>query len=178
MRLKQRVTGALWMAAGAAVLLIVVLSALHFHQDPTTQLAFKARRVDLVQRMESDLASASEAEKSAVLAVADTESQTFADQARTASGRVEQERRELGELTTQGGPQGEKDLLGQFSEAFAEFQRIDNDLLALAVKNTNVKAYGLAFGPAAHAIADFGSALNHLVTANAASPQSKTVMVL
>jgi hypothetical protein len=178
MRLKPSVTDALWMAAGAAVLLIVVLVALHFHQDPTTQLALKGRRVDLIGRMQSDLASASEAEKSAVLAVADAESQTFADQARSASGKVEQERRELGELVTEGGVQGEKELLAQFSEAFAEFQRIDNDLLALAVRNTNVKAYGVAFGPAARAITDVGSALNHLVTANAASLQAKTIMVL
>jgi hypothetical protein len=178
MKLKPSVTDVLWMAAGAAALLIVVLAALYFHQDPTTQLAFKARRVDLVARMQSDLASASEAEKSAVLATADAESQTFADQARSAAGRVEQERRELGQLATQGGTQGEQELLAQFSEAFAEFQHIDNDLLALAVKNTNIKAYGLAFGPAANAIRDVGTALNHLVTANADSPQSKTMIVL
>jgi hypothetical protein len=178
MRPKRGVTDIVWMVAGAVVLLIVVLAALHFHEDPATELAFKARRVDLIERMQSDLASASEAEKSAVLAIADAESQTFADQARTASARVEQERRELGELLTQGGIQGEKELLAQFSEAFAEFQRIDNDLLALAGKNTNVKAYALAFGPAAQAITDLGSALNQLVTANAASPQSKTIMGL
>jgi hypothetical protein len=144
MKLKPSVTDLLWMAAGAAVLLIVVLAALHFHQDPTNQLAFKARRLDLVGRIQTDLASASEAEKSAVLATTDKESQTFADQARTSSGKVDQERRELGELMTQDGLQREKEVLTQFSEAFAEFQRIDNDLLALAVKNTNVRPTGWA----------------------------------
>ena len=151
MKVKPGIKDVLWMATGAAVLLVCILVVLHFHkdQDPAAQLAFKARRVDLVGRMQLDLASASEAEKSAVLAITDQDSQTFADQARAASAKVEQERRELGELLTAGGTQGEKDLLAQFTEAFAEFQRIDNELLALAVKNTNLKAYSLAFGPAA-----------------------------
>jgi len=48
------------------------------------QLAARAERIDRVQRMETSLASASEAEKSAVLAVTDQDSQTFADQARAA----------------------------------------------------------------------------------------------
>ena len=101
----------LWMATGAAVLLACILVVLHFHkdQDSAAQLAFKAGRVDLVGRMQLDLASASEAEKSAVLAITDQDSQTFADQARAASAEVEQERRELGELLTAGGTQGEKD---------------------------------------------------------------------
>jgi hypothetical protein len=37
---------------------------------------------------------------------------------------VEQERRELGELLITGGSQGEKDLLAQFTEAFAEFSAL------------------------------------------------------
>jgi hypothetical protein len=178
MKLRPGATDILWMVAGAAALLVVVLTVLHFHSDPTAQLTSKAQRVDLVRRMQLDLASASEAEKSAVLAITDEESQTFADQARGASGRVEQERRELGELLAPGALQGESELLAQFSEAFAELQRIDKDLLALAVKNTNVKAYGLAFGAAASAVKDMDSALTHLVAANADSPQAKTTMAL
>jgi hypothetical protein len=168
------------MATGAALLLICILVVLHFYknQNPAAQLAFKARRVDLVGRMQFDLASASESEKSAVLAITDQDSQTFADQARAASAKVEQERRELRELLTAGGTQGEKDLLTQFTEAFAEFQRIDNDLLALAVKNTNLKAYSLAFGPAATALKEMNAALSRLVAANADSPKAKSTMLL
>ncbi|MGD0650636.1 MAG: MCP four helix bundle domain-containing protein, partial [Verrucomicrobiia bacterium] len=170
----------LWMATGAAVLLVSILVVLHFHkdQDPAAQLAFKARRVDLVGRMQLDLASASESEKSAVLAITDQDSQTFADQARAASAEVEQERRELGELLTAGGTQGERELLAQFTEAFAEFQRIDNDLLALAVKNTNIKAYSLAFGPATAALNEMNAALSRLIALNAGSPKEKQVMLL
>jgi hypothetical protein len=173
-------SGVLWMAVPTVVLLICILGVLLLHgdQDPARQVAFKAQRVDLAGRMETDLASASEAEKSAVLATTDQDSQTFADQARVMSAKVEQESRELGELLTAGGTQGERELLTQFTRAFVEFRRIDDDLLALAVKNTNVKAYGLAFGPAAVALRDMNAALSRLVAANADTPEAKTTMLL
>jgi hypothetical protein len=173
-------SGVLWMAVPTVVLLICILGVLLLHgdQDPARQVAFKAQRVDLAGRMETDLASASEAEKSAVLATTDQDSQTFADQARVMSAKVEQESRELGELLTAGGTQGERELLTQFTRAFVEFRRIDDDLLALAVKNTNVKAYGLAFGPAAVALREMNAALSRLVAANADTPEAKTTMLL
>jgi len=170
----------LWMGAGAAVLLAVMVLVLRLSggQDPNAQLASKAQRLDLVDRMQADLAAASEAEKSAVLAVTDQDSKTFADQARAASATLEQERRELGELLDAGGDPGERESLARFSASFVELQRIDDDLLALAVKNTNVKAYGLAFGPAAAAVGDMNAALGRLVTTNADAPAARTVMLL
>jgi hypothetical protein len=174
------VGGGLRVAAGSAVLLIGLLLVLYLREtgDSASLLALRARRLDQVGRMQVDLASASEAEKSAVLATTDEESQTLADQARAASARVETERRELGELMTAGGARAEVDSLAQFTAAFAEFRRIDEDLLALAVKNTNVKAYGLTFGPAAAALTDMNGALTRLVAANGDSPDAKRVMLL
>jgi hypothetical protein len=166
------------MAAGAAALLAVVIVVLHFQSDPAAQLASNARRLDLVGRMELDVTSASEAEKSAVLAETDDASKAFADQARETSGRVEQERRELEGLLAAGGSAGERDLLAQFTTAFAELQHVDDDLLSLAVQNTNVKAYNLAFGPAADALADVNAALTRLATANADLPEGKTILTL
>ena len=171
---------ALRMAVGAAVLLLVFLVVYHFsqEQDPAEQLAFKASRVDLVSRMRLGLSTASEAEKSAVLAITDRDSQTFAEQARAATAEVEQERLELGELLKQGGTQGEKDLFDKFSELFIEVQRIDSELLDLAVKNTNLKAYNLAFGPATAAIDDMNAALSRLIASYAGSPGERRVMPL
>jgi len=140
----------LWMAVGAVVLLAFVLLVLHFResQTPAEQLAFRATRVELVERMRLSVALASEAEKSAVMAITDEDSQIYADKARAATAVVEQGRRELEQLQRSGGTRDENALLTQFSAAFAEFQRIDKGLLELAVENTNLKAYGLAFGPA------------------------------
>jgi hypothetical protein len=180
MTVKPGIRGLLWMAIGAVMLLVIMLVVLHFQtkQSPTDRLAFKAKRVDLVARMRLTLASASEAEKSAVLAITDQDSQTFADQARAATAEVEQERKELEELLTAGGTQREKDLLAEFSKVFIDFQRIDDDLLGLAVKNTNIKAYSLAFGPAADALREMDTALSRLVAKSAGSPEARDMAVL
>lgn len=166
MPIKPGIRDFLWMAVGAAGLLVVILLVWHFRdqQTPAEQLAFKARRIALVENMRLNLTSASEAEKSAVMAITDADSQTYADQARAAATTVEQARNELGQLLQTGGTQNEKDSLAQFSRAFAEFQRIDKDLLDLAVKNTNLKASSLAFGPAAAALKEMDAALARLIT--------------
>jgi len=180
MAIKSGIRDALWMIPGVAMLLALLLVVLHFNQEqkPAEQVAFKARRVDLVGRMRLALASASEAEKSAVMATTDQDSQTFADQARAATTEVQEEGRELEDLLKTGGTSGERDLLAQFSQNFTEFQRIDKDLLKLAVRNTNLKAYDLAFGPAADALREMSEALSRLVAANSASPASSPVMRL
>lgn len=168
------------MAAGAAILLAVILIALHFQtkQSPSEQLAFKAKRADLVARMRISLACASEAEKSAVLAITDQDSQIFAGQARAATKEVAQEKRQLETLLIKGTSREEKALLAKFSKLFADFQQIDNELLGLAVKNTNIKAYSLAFGPAADALKETDAALSRIIDKSTASPQDKTIMLL
>lgn len=159
-------------------MLILVLLALHYQsqRNPARQVALKVRKSDLVERMRFSLAAASEAEKSAVLAVTDQDSQAFADQARAATAEVEQLRRTLGELFAADTSQKEKELLASFSEGFTEFQDIDRDLLALAGKNTNIKAFALAFGPAAQAVQEIDSALSRFLAKHATSPQ-KTLLL-
>jgi hypothetical protein len=180
MKIKPGIKSALWMVPGAVFMLVLVLVLGHFQnrQNPAQQLAFKAQRVDLVSRMQLGLSSATEAEKSAVMAITDQESKAFADQARAAAAEVERERLELEELLKTGGTQSERELLARFAQPFTEFQRIDADLLDLAVRNTNLKAYDLAFGPAAKAIDEMNSALSRIVAANADSPEAKKVMLL
>jgi hypothetical protein len=179
MKIRPGIGNVLWMATGAAALLVLMLVVFHFQggHDPSTLLALKTRRVDLVGRMQFELASESEAEKSAVLATTDEDSRAFAEQARADSGKIEEHRIELGDLLATGGTPGERELLAQFTTAFADLQRIDSDVLALAVKNTNVKAYRLAFGAAATAVREGNAALARLVTAHADSPEVKTIML-
>lgn len=156
----------LWMATGAVLLLGVMLVMLRLHngRSPAEQLARKADRLERVGQIRLAMATASEAEKSAVMAITDEDSQTFADQARAATAQAERERRELGERLASDGTANERKLLDQFSQAFADFQRIDADLLVLAVKNTNLKASSLTFGPAAAAIKEMDAALARLPT--------------
>jgi len=180
MMIKPGTMAILWMVPGAALMLVFVLVAAHFYrpENPAEKLAFKASRVDLVSRMQVALTSASEAEKSAVQAITDEESQRFADQARAHTAQLDKECRDLEDLLKAGGTQGEKDLLAQFSRAFTELQRIDNEVLSLAVKNTNLKAYSLAFGPAADTLKEMNDALSRLAAAHAESPEAKKIMTL
>ncbi|HSD10056.1 MAG TPA: hypothetical protein VLF14_03675, partial [Candidatus Binatia bacterium] len=66
----------------------------------------------------------------------------------------------------------------EFSQAFGEFERIDRELLALAVRDSNLKAYNLAFGPAAEALEQVDAALSRVVTKSATWPNSSDIMRL
>ena len=170
----------LWMAIGAALFVALILVVLRFNQywQSGAQAAIQAKRLDLVSQARLALASASEAEKSAVLAVTDEDSQRYADQARAATAQAESARRELQTLLQKGGTAREADLFAQFSQVFVEFQRIDSEVLALAVKNTNIKAYGLAFGPAEESIGEMNAALSRIVAKSAGWPESRKVALL
>lgn len=170
------------MAAGAAFFGAIILVVMNVpqKQTPAARLALQDRKIEIVDQMRLALASASEAEKSAVMATTDEDSQTFADQARAATASLEQERAQLGELLGANGSSRENELLAEFSKTFADFERIDHELLNLAVQNTNLKAYRLAFGPAAETLKEEDDALAHIVQARADSdsPENKKVILL
>jgi hypothetical protein len=168
------------MVLGSVVTLALFLFVWHFRatSTPTQQLVFKAKRMAVVGQMQKDLASAAEAEKSAVMAITDGDSRTYADQARAASARVELRRAELDTLLASWGTPKEKDLLAQFSQAFSQLQRVDNELLDLAVKNTNLKASALAFGPAADALNQMDAALARVLSESADSNAANAKKVI
>lgn len=148
--MRPGINEAKWMATGAALLLVVILMVMHFQkgQQPDT----KPRRLEMVNQIRLSLESAAEAEKSAVMAITDEDSQSFADEARTETAKAERVRRELEKISKPG-------ELDSFSKTFAEFQRVDGEVLDLAVKNTNLKASALAFGPATAAAKELSVAL-------------------
>jgi len=150
-----------WSIAGVllVVLFVVVFWSLRPDESPAQQLARKATRVDLVSRMQLALASSSEAQRSAVLATGDEDSVAFAAQARAALAEVERARAELVPLLAAAGHEVERARLDQFTAEYARLRRLDEEILALAVRNTNVKAYALAYGPAAEAVGALDEAL-------------------
>ena len=143
-----------WMATGAALFLAVMLIVIHVQKGrtPAGQLARQARRLELVNQIRLSVESAAEAEKRAVMAITDEDSQKFADKARAETAKAEQAHRELEKISKPG-------ELDAFSKAFTELQRVDKEVLDLAVKNTNLKASALAFGPAAAAAKELSAAL-------------------
>lgn len=157
MRLRLRLKSETrWIIAGAVVLIAIVLVALLFRRDRDVAglLALKARRLDLVNQVRVSLASAAEAEKSAVMAVTDEDSQRYADQAWQALAAAEQASGELQGLLEP----ADRHLLAQFMDSFAEFKRVEEEVINLAVKNTNLKAYSLAFGEAASRVREMDAA--------------------
>jgi len=158
-------------------LTLVVVPYAGIDQRGSERFALREKRLDLVDRIRLGLASASEAEKSAVLAASDEASQANADQARAATAEVEKERVELADLLA-GGTAAEKESFEEFSKRLLDFQRVDGELLALAVKNTNLKAYDLAFGPAAGAIKELDSALSRVIAKSATWPDARAIASL
>jgi hypothetical protein len=182
MTFKPSLANFLWMTAGALLLLAIMLLVIHFHQpqDPAAKLALQAKKLDLVSRINLALTSAAEAEKSAVLAITDEDSKTYADQAGAATAQAERARQELVDVMKAASTDSEKPLLDQFSQRFTELQRIDAQVLDLAVRNSNIKAYALAYGPAAAAIKDMDAALSRLVAQYAPStaPEARNPILL
>jgi hypothetical protein len=165
----------LWILAGTVFM--ALLGLMFFLGKGTGQpFAAKARKTQVVEQMRRDLASAAEAERSAVLAVTDEESQRFARQSRAAAAGVAAAEKQLGTLLEQS---QEKELLARFGQTFAELQKIDDEVLALAVQNSNIKAYALAYGPAAQTLKEMDGALSRILLANAESgaPHAQQAML-
>jgi methyl-accepting chemotaxis protein len=99
-----------------------------------------------VARMRRDLAYAVAADKSAVLAVKDEEVRRHADEARAFSARVQKDRDSLAGLIDRLGDAKEKSLLDEFTRSWAEFQKLEKQLLDLAAQATNEKATALLNG--------------------------------
>jgi hypothetical protein len=169
-----------WSLAGvlAVMLLLTLVWRFGDASSPAQALALKATRVDLVGQMQVSLAAAAEAEKSAVLAATDRESQAFAARSRAASAAVEQRRLELGRHLERSGTPAERALFDRFTTDLAALRAIDDEVLRLAVENTNLKAHALAFGPAAAALAELDGALEQLASRRAASPQGAALQRL
>jgi hypothetical protein len=134
------------------------------------------QKLQLIQVMSRDLVAAAEAEKSAVMAETDEDSQAFAEQSLQASHNLEKARREL-EPLLEGKPQ-EAHLYQEFSRCWDQLQEIDREVLALAVQNTNLKALRLSFVPAAAALRSMEEALNHLMDVDSASPNAVQIVRL
>ncbi len=180
MTTKPGIREGLWMAAGAALLLVAMflVTLIRDARTPLERLAAKSRRADAVGRMLTGLASAAQAERSALLAVTDDDALRCADDARTAMDDAERARAELTELVTARSPESQRIALAKVSESFAELRRIDAGLLDLLVKNTNVKATALATGPASDAVREMGVALDRVVAANSGSPDGARAALL
>lgn len=130
----------------------------------------KVQKLHIIETMSRHLLASADAEKSAVMADTDEASQAFAARATEAAQTVEQGRRDL-EPLLESAPQAVQ-LFGEFSSCWNKLQEIDREVLALAVQNTNLKAFRLSFVAAAEAIQRMETAINHLMDTASPSPHA------
>lgn len=127
----------------------------------------------LVGSMRVSLYAVAEAEKSAVLADTDEASQEYARLSRLAVGQVDAALAECkGIIST---PSPDADLLKNFEQAFAEFRKVNEEVLALAVQNTNLKAQALSFDQSFAALARMEQALSPFLEGQRGNPKAGRV---
>lgn len=111
---------------------------------------------------------AADAANRAVLTDADEDSATAAREAQDATQAVEADLKELRPVLESLGYAAELRYLDAFTERFNEYRKLDEEILPLAVENSNLKAQRLSFGPAREAADAFRASLE----AAARSPAS------
>lgn len=116
-----------------------------------TEFSRETQKAKLLSNMRAALYAAAEAEKSAVLAESDELSQSNAKRARTSTEQVAAALAQYKRLVD--GRSEEARRLLHFEEAFTEYRKVDEEVLNLAMQDTNIKAFALSFGPAAKALA-------------------------
>jgi hypothetical protein len=121
-----------------------------------TQLV-EARR--LAAELRVQFTQSAEAANRAVMADDDDQSAAAAEEARRARQFVERDIQALRAIL--GSLRYRDDLrhLDDFESRFKEYRRLDEEILPLAVENTNLKAQRLSFGPSHEAAQSFQAAL-------------------
>jgi hypothetical protein len=176
--LKSRFSPGLILALAAAMLLLSALALWFLGRGMHLESAFvrDSQKAQLVARIRADLFAAAEAEKSAVMADTDEASQDNAKRAQAAAEQVAAELKEFKTLPV--GNQEEADLLRRFEESFAEYRKVDEEVLGLAVQNSNLKAFALSFGPASYALARMEQELKPTIDAGAKGGKATAVALL
>jgi hypothetical protein len=102
---------------------------------------------------------ATDASNRAVMADTDEASIAFAHEAQAATQRVANDQAALTVLLHGLNYPKELEALAEFNAGLTAYEKLDREILALAVENTNLKAQRLAFGPGREAADAFRAAL-------------------
>ncbi len=127
-----------------AAIAVAMLAAACGDAQPVLRELMEARR--LTSELRAAFLQASEASNRAVLADTDDVSAAAAKDAAEARAVVTERLASVETVVTALGYSAESDMLGRLETRFAEYEKLDNEILALAVENTNLKAQRLTFG--------------------------------
>ncbi len=143
--------------AVGVVLVAVAVSAAACSDAPVLIRHAEARR--LASRLHAQFSTANEAGNRAVMADTDEYSKAAAEEAQKAAKAAAETLDELQPIVESLGYKDEIETLIRFSQHFAEYRTLNDEILPLAVENTNLKAQRLAFGDAKEAADAFTAAL-------------------
>lgn len=132
-------------------------------EDVNITLQKVTRARELAAHLTVQFTMASDAANRAVMADTDEASIEFAKESRAAAAVVQKDTDDLRAALKALDYQAEDKLLTEFATSFAEYRRLDENVLGLAVENTNLKAQRLAFGPAQDEADKFRDALKSLM---------------
>ena len=134
------------------------------YKDKITPLESELKKIQIVSSLRIHLLEAIEAEKNAVLAITDEASKTYADEARSASNKVENSRRDLAAIIQQAGTsKKEQETVAEFNSCWIEFRKLDEEILELATQNSNLKAQKLSSTQFSREVTAFEKSLRTLI---------------
>jgi len=164
------------------VLLLVVLGAAalfgFIYKEGSNPFETKFIKVDLLSTMRIHLLEAIAAEKNAVLAITDEASEAFAAQARQAADDVENSRKEIESIIHQEKFPRETEMINEFNSCWAQYRKLDETILDLAIQNTNLKAQKISATQCAQELEHFEASLNRLIHRNTNGSQCNKAVML
>lgn len=139
----------------------LALAALSFTActEPHTVLTQLVKARQLTSELRVQLTASAEAGNRAVMAETDDGAAAAADETRRARRLVERDVQDLRATLDSLRYRDELQLLAGFEGRLKAYQRLEDEILPLAVENTNLKAQRLAFGPSRDAAQSFQAAL-------------------
>jgi len=147
-----------------ATAVLLPLSVAGCSDTPDVNIVFE--QLSEARRVAGDLAlefsRGSDAANRAVMALADDRAVAAAHDAREAFAAVEKNSELLKPILERLGYADETRILQQFTSRFADYRTLEENILSLAVENTNTKAQRLSFGPAQDAAYTFQKDLDGL----------------
>ena len=146
-----------WAAFLIAIVMAATLGTACRGSTPMLTGLLEARR--LASELHVAFTKASEASSRAVMASSDEASAAAADEAKKARQDAERSLAGLQPVLESLGYQTDLGHLTTFRASFGEYRRLDDEILTLAVENSNVKAQRIAFGPSRAAAEAFWTSL-------------------
>lgn len=142
---------------------MVAFTLFGYYREGSNPFETEFEKVDLVSRMRIHLLEAIEAEKNAVLAITDEQSEAFAARSRQAADSVESSRKKIETIILQEKLPRETVILNEFNACWSQFRQLDETVLNLATQNTNLKAQKISATQCAQEMERFEESLNRLI---------------